>query len=32
MMSIHFKNDWEEPIQNELNQDYYKKLRQFLIK
>jgi len=31
-MTIHFKNDWELPIQQELNQDYYKKLRHFLIK
>lgn len=30
-MSIHFNNDWERPIQNELKQDYYHDLRQFLI-
>jgi len=30
-MSIHFNNDWEVPIQNELKQDYYQNLRQFLI-
>lgn len=30
-MSIHFNNDWELPIQNELNQEYYQDLRHFLI-
>jgi uracil-DNA glycosylase len=30
-MPIHFNNDWETPIQNELQQTYYLKLRQFLI-
>lgn len=30
-MTIHFNNDWEVPIQHELSQDYYKKLRRFLI-
>lgn len=30
-MTIHFNNDWETPIQQELNQDYYKSLRHFLI-
>ena len=31
-MSIHFNNDWENPIQQELHEDYYLRLRQFLIK
>lgn len=31
-MPIHFNNDWELPIQYELKEDYYLKLRQFLIK
>lgn len=31
-MSIHFNNDWENPIQQELKEDYYLSLRQFLIK
>ncbi|MGL4606092.1 MAG: uracil-DNA glycosylase [Eubacteriaceae bacterium] len=30
-MAIHFNNDWETPIQKELNEDYYKKLKVFLI-
>lgn len=30
-MPIHFNNDWENPIQQELKEDYYLKLRQFLI-
>ncbi|AFA49629.1 uracil-DNA glycosylase [Acetobacterium woodii] len=30
-MPIHFNNDWEKPIQQELNEDYYRKLRLFLI-
>jgi len=30
-MTVHFNNDWELPIQNELNKDYYKSLRHFLI-
>jgi len=30
-MTIHFNNDWELPIQNELKEEYYSKLRQFLI-
>ena len=29
-MTIHFNNDWALPIQQELSQDYYKNLRQFL--
>lgn len=32
MMTIHFNNDWEGPIQQELSQDYYKILKAFLIK
>lgn len=31
-MTIHFNNDWELPIQEELTKDYYKDLRHFLIK
>lgn len=30
-MPIHFNNDWEVPIQHELKEDYYLRLRQFLI-
>ena len=26
-----FKNDWEYLLKDELNKDYYKSLRQFLI-
>lgn len=29
-MSIHFNNDWEIPIQRELKEDYYLRLRYFL--
>lgn len=29
-MSIHFNNDWELPIQRELKEDYYLRLRYFL--
>jgi len=31
-MPIHFDNDWEKPIQQELQTDYYQNLRHFLIK
>jgi len=31
-MPIHFNNDWEEPIQQEIKTDYYQNLRLFLIK
>ena len=31
-MPIHFDNDWEKPIQRELQTDYYQNLRHFLIK
>ncbi|WP_026395291.1 uracil-DNA glycosylase [Acetobacterium malicum] len=31
-MPIHFENDWEQPIQQELKTEYYLKLRHFLIK
>ncbi|WP_303871961.1 uracil-DNA glycosylase [Acetobacterium wieringae] len=31
-MAIHFDNDWEQPIQHELQSDYYLNLRHFLIK
>lgn len=30
-MPIHFDNDWEKPIQQELKTEYYLKLRHFLI-
>ena len=31
-MSINFKNDWEEPLQEEFKKDYYQNLRKFLIR
>ncbi|PKM59373.1 MAG: uracil-DNA glycosylase [Firmicutes bacterium HGW-Firmicutes-4] len=31
-MPIHFDNDWEQPIQQELKTEYYLNLRHFLIK
>ncbi|MCH4071529.1 uracil-DNA glycosylase [Pseudoramibacter sp.] len=31
-MSIFFQNDWEKPLKHEFKQDYYQKLRQFLIR
>lgn len=30
-MTIHIKNDWDPPIQQELTKDYFIKLRHFLI-
>ena len=31
-MSIHFKNDWETPLQGEFQKDYYRRLHQFLLR
>lgn len=31
-MAIHFKNDWENPLQHQFEKEYYQKLRKFLIK
>jgi uracil-DNA glycosylase len=31
-VSIFFQNDWEKPLKHEFKQDYYQKLRQFLIR
>jgi uracil-DNA glycosylase len=31
-VSIFFQNDWEHPLKQEFKQDYYQKLRQFLIR